>query len=101
MFNRIHVGDIALAVELAAQINANGIFNITDDEPAPPQDVVAFAHQLLGTPAPAEIDFETAQLTPMARSFYGDNKRIKNGLSKLQLGMIYDWPNYRIALRHV
>lgn len=101
VFNRIHVGDIAQAVDLAISKSAAGIFNITDDQPAPPQDVVAFAHQLLGTPPPPEIDFETAQLTPMARSFYGDNKKVSNQLSKDVLAMRYDWPNYRDSLQRM
>lgn len=98
VFNRIHVGDIAQALTLAAQKKSKGLFNITDDEPAPPQDVVAFAHELLGTTPPPEMDFETAELSPMARSFYGENKRVSNAKSKSELGMTYEWPNYRVAL---
>lgn len=98
VFNRIHIGDIAQALTLAAQKKAKGLFNITDDEPAPPQDVVSFAHELLGTPPPPEMDFETADLSPMARSFYGENKRVSNAKSKAELGMTYHWPNYRVAL---
>ncbi|MEP1207138.1 MAG: SDR family oxidoreductase [Rhizobiaceae bacterium] len=101
VFNRIHVGDIAQAVEKAAGQNAEGIFNITDDEPAAPQDVVAFAHQLLGTEPPEKMDFDKADLTPMARSFYGDNKRISNQRSKNQLCMDYQWPNYRTSLQRM
>lgn len=98
VFNRIHRDDIAKAFELAASIRADGIFNITDDEPAPPQDVVRLAHELQGSDPPPEIDFETADLSAMARSFYGENKRVSNARSKLSLGMEYDWPNYRTAL---
>ena len=98
VFNRIHVEDIATAVTKAAQIEAQGLFNITDDEPAPPQDVVAFAHTLLGTHPPPEMDFATADLTPMARSFYGENKRVSNAKSKQALAMTYAQPNYRMAL---
>ena len=98
VFNRIHVDDIARAVWLAARRGADGVFNITDDEPAPPQDVVAFAHDLLGTEPPPEQDFETADLSPMARSFYGENKRVSNAKSKRMLGLEYQWPNYRAAL---
>lgn len=101
VFNRIHVGDIAQAVDLALVQRADGIVNVTDDEPAPPQDVVTFAHQLLGTTPPPEMDFETAELSPMARSFYGDNKRVSNARSKDILGMSYDWPNYRVALKRM
>ena len=59
-----------------------GIFNVTDDEPAPPQDVVAYAAELMGVEPPPEIPFETAQLSPMARSFYGENKRVSNAAIK-------------------
>lgn len=98
VFNRIHVHDIAQAVMLAANSRASGAFNITDDEPAPPQDVVEFAHQLMNKTPPAEIDFETADLSPMARSFYGENKRVSNEKSKRMLGLSYGFPDYRSAL---
>jgi nucleoside-diphosphate-sugar epimerase len=98
VFNRIHRDDIAKAFQLACEQSAAGIFNITDDEPAPPQDVVAFAHQLAGSEPPPETDFATAQLSPMARSFYGENKRVSNAKSKAVLGMTYDYPDYRAAL---
>ncbi len=101
VFNRIHVGDIAQAVDLAVSTNAAGIFNITDDLPAPPQDVVTFAHQLLDTPPPPETDFESADLSPMARSFYGDNKKVSNLRSKNLLGMQYNWPDYRVSLQRM
>ncbi|MEL6750956.1 MAG: SDR family oxidoreductase [Pseudomonadota bacterium] len=98
VFNRIHVDDIAQATWLAASAKAGGIFNITDHEPAPPQEVVAFAHSLLGTEPPPEIDFATADLTPMARSFYGENKRVSNACSRTELGLVYANPDYRTAL---
>lgn len=101
VFNRIHVGDIAAALTLAAMKKASGVFNITDDEPAPPQDVVTFAHELAGKTPPPEIDFETADITPMARSFYGENKRVSNARSKKDLGLDYQFPNYREAFRHM
>ena len=101
VFNRIHVRDIAKATELAMAKSVAGIFNVTDDEPAPPQDVVTFAHHLLGSEPPPELDFETAELSPMARSFYGDNKRVSNARSKAEFGMDYDWPNYRAALKRM
>ena len=101
VFNRIHVRDIAKALALAARQKAAGLFNITDDEPAPPQDVVAYAHTLMGTTAPPEIEFETADISPMARSFYGENKRVSNAKSKQLLGVEYTWPNYRVALKRM
>lgn len=97
VFNRIHVEDISAAVDRAFATGANGLFNITDDEPAPPQDVIAYAADLMGVPPPPEQDFETAELSPMARSFYGENKRVANGLSKSALGLAYAYPNYRSA----
>ena len=98
VFNRIHRDDIASAALSAARNNADGIFNITDDEPAPPQDVVTFAHELAGVAPPPETDFETADLSPMARSFYGENKRVSNAKSKAELGLAYAFPDYRTAL---
>ncbi len=101
VFNRIHVEDIAQAVDRAFAVRARGIFNITDDEPAPPQDVVAYAAELMGVAPPPEQDFATAPLSPMARSFYGSNKRVFNARSKHVLGMAYHYPNYRVALRRM
>ena len=101
VFNRIHRDDIAKAVASAVAIKASGTFNITDDRPAPPQDVVEFAHQLMDRTPPPAIDFETADLTPMARSFYGENKRVSNAKSKTELKMQYDWPDYEIALQRM
>ena len=98
VFNRIHVFDIAQAIGSAADKKAYGIFNITDDEPAPPQDVVTFAHGLVGSEPPAEIDFETADITPMARSFYGENKRVSNARSKQILELEYQFPDYKTSL---
>lgn len=100
VFNRIFVDDIAGATELLMAEHTSGIFNITDDEPAPPQDVVAYAAELLGVEAPPEIDFETADLTPMARSFYGENKRVSNRKIKA-LGFEFSQPNYRSALKYL
>ena len=97
VFNRIHREDIGQAVMLAMRNKVDGIFNITDDEPAPPQDVVTYIHELAGVEPPPEIDFETAELSPMTRSFYGENKRVSNQRSKEVLGMTYHWPNYRVA----
>ena len=79
----------------------SGIFNITDDEPAPPQDVVTYAHELMGVAPPPELDFETAELSPMARSFYGENKRVSNAKSKQELGMEYAWPDYKTSLKRL
>ncbi len=100
MFNRIRVEDIASATLFLAQKNLGGIFNITDHEPAPPQDVVAFACQLSGVAVPPEQDFATAELTPMARSFYGENKKVSN--AKITgLGFEFAYPNYRVSLEQL
>ncbi|MEW6630333.1 MAG: SDR family oxidoreductase [Pseudomonadota bacterium] len=97
VFNRIHCDDIAGALWHLADRNLGGIFNVTDDEPAPPQDVVAYAARLMGIEPPPEIPFETAQLSPMARSFYGENKRVANAAIKAA-GYGFQYPNYRVAL---
>lgn len=97
VFNRIHVDDIAGAVGLLASARSHGIFNVTDDEPAPPQDVVTYACALAGVPLPPEIPFEYAELTTMARSFYGENKRVSNRRIR-SLGYEFRYPNYRVAL---
>ena len=100
VFNRIHVDDIAGATELAARSATNAILNVTDDEPAPPQDVVAYAADLLGVEPPPEQDFETAELTPMARSFYGETKRVSNARLR-SMGYELRYPTYREGLRAV
>ncbi|MBA3446371.1 MAG: DUF1731 domain-containing protein [Pseudaminobacter sp.] len=97
VFNRIHVVDIAGALWRLADANRGGVFNITDDLPAPPQDVVAYAAGLMSVEPPPEIPFETAQLSPMARSFYGENKRVSNAAIK-QAGFSFRYPDYRAAL---
>ena len=99
VFNRIHVADIAWALSAAMEKPATRIFNVTDDEPCPPQDVVAYAAGLLGVEAPPEIPFEAAELSPMARSFYGENKRVSNRRVKDEFGYSFRYPNYRVALK--
>ncbi len=99
VFGRAHADDIAQV--LAASIahpNLGGIYNVCDDLPAPPQDVIAYAAKLLGLPAPAEEPFESADLSPMASSFYADNKRVKNTRIKEELGVQLLYPDYRAGL---
>lgn len=96
VFNRIHCDDIAGALWHLIGGNTGGIFNVTDDEPAPPQDVVTYAASLMGIEPPPEIPFETAQLSPMARSFYGENKRVANKAIKAA-GYRFRFPDYRQA----
>lgn len=97
VFNRIRVEDIGAALAFLARRNERGIFNVTDDEPCPPQDVVSFAATLMGVEPPPEQAFETADLTPMARSFYGENKRVSNAKIR-SLGFNFDFPEYKISL---
>lgn len=96
VFNRIHVDDIAGSLRFLAGTNSGGAFNITDSEPAPPQDVVAYAAELMGVAIPPEIPFEQADLTPMGRSFYGENKRVSNQRIKA-LGYDFIYPDYKAA----
>jgi nucleoside-diphosphate-sugar epimerase len=94
VFNRIHADDIAGALWLLSANDLGGIFNVTDDLPAPPQDVVAYAAALMGVEPPPEIPFDAAQLSPMARSFYGENKRVSNAAIKAA-GYRFRYPDYR------
>jgi nucleoside-diphosphate-sugar epimerase len=99
VFNRIHVDDIATT--LLASIDRprpGAIYNVTDDEPTAPQTVTEHAAALTGLPLPPEIDFETADLSPMARSFYGENKRVRNRLIRDELGVDLAYPTYREGL---
>ncbi|WP_448149134.1 SDR family oxidoreductase [Labrys miyagiensis] len=96
VFNRIHVEDIAGTVMAGIEHPKVGpFFNVTDDEPAPPQDVVSFAAGRLGVEPPPQIDYEDAQISPMARSFYGENKRVSNRRIREELGYRLAYPTYR------
>lgn len=101
VFNRIHVADVAQAIEAGFSRPAIGVFNVTDDDPAPRQDVLAYAASLLGLPVPPEIPYAEAQasMTVMARSFYQDNKRVGNDKLKNELGVNLIYPTYREGLR--
>jgi len=96
VFNRIHVQDIAGALWHLADRDLGGVFNVTDDMPAPPQDVVKYAADLMGIEPPPEISFDSALLSPMARSFYGENKRVSNAAIK-DTGYRFLYPDYRAA----
>ena len=98
VFNRIHVADIARVTTLASRQRLAGTFNLADDEPAPPQDLVTFAAGLMGVAPPPEQPYESANMTPMARSFYSDNKRISNAAIKKALGVELQFPTYRHGL---
>jgi nucleoside-diphosphate-sugar epimerase len=99
VFSRIHVDDLA-SVLLAslARPRPGAIYNVCDNEPTSPAEVVAHAAALLGMPAPPLVPFEPAELSPMARSFYDDNKRVSNALIKAELGVCLRFPSYRGGL---
>ena len=98
VFNRIHVADIGRITALAAEQRLDGVFNLADDEPAPPQDLITYAAEKMGVAPPPEVPFETAEMTPMARSFYADNKRVSNKAIKDALGIELLFPDYRAGL---
>lgn len=99
VFSRIHVEDIATALELSiAAPNPGAIYNLCDDDPAPPEDVIAHAAELLGLPVPPAIPFEQADMTPMARSFYAESKKVRNNRAKAELGWSPTYPDYRSGL---
>jgi nucleoside-diphosphate-sugar epimerase len=99
VFNRAHVDDIARMIALVLEARGEGeVWNVADDEPAPPQDVIAYAAALLGKPAPQVEDFATADLTGLARSFYADNRRVSIGKAKSKLGFAPLYPTYREGL---
>jgi nucleoside-diphosphate-sugar epimerase len=99
IFGRIHIADIAQG--LYASINApdpGRIYNLSDDEPAPPEDILGYAAGLLGMELPEPEDFETADMSPMARSFYSECKRVRNDRMKNELGVRLKYPGYKQAL---
>ena len=100
VFNRAHVDDIVEISRLALTRDLNGqIWNVADDEPAPPQDVIAYAAALLGVGPPPEEPFDQARLSPMAREFYADNKRVSIAKAKSELGFAPAYPTYREGLK--
>ena len=99
VFNRIHVDDIAGAVIAGIGTpTARGVFNIADDLPAPPEDVIVYAASLLGVAPPPFIPFSEAEMSPMARSFYSEVKRVANARAKRELGWRLVHPTYREGL---
>ena len=100
MFNRIHVSDIGRAIDAGfARRRGSGVWNVTDDEPAPAPEVVAYAAVLAGVEPPPLIPFAQADLSDMARSFYGANRRVSNRALKADLGAALAYPTYREGLR--
>lgn len=102
VFGRIHVDDIATTLAASiAQPNPGTIYNVTDDEPAAPADVMAYAASLIRVAPPREVPFEKAELSPMAASFWADNRRVSNVRIKRELGVKLAHPTYREGLHAV
>jgi nucleoside-diphosphate-sugar epimerase len=100
VFSRVHVEDIASALEASmARPNPGAVYNLCDDVPAPPHEVIAFACRLLGMAPPPLVPFDEADLSPMGRSFYDDNKRVANARMKQELGVALRYPDYAAGLR--
>ncbi|MCH9746693.1 MAG: SDR family NAD(P)-dependent oxidoreductase, partial [Alphaproteobacteria bacterium] len=99
VFSRTHIEDIAQVLMASIERPAPGtVYNVCDNSPAPPEDVIAYAAELLGLPVPPAIPFETAEMSPMARSFYAENKRINNDRIKTDLGVKLRYPSYKEGL---
>ena len=99
VFSRIHVADIAQVLRASiAKPRPGAVYNVCDDDPAPPADVIAFACGLLGVPPPPPVPIEKAELSEMALSFYADNKRASNQRIKEELRVHLLYPSYRDGL---
>ena len=102
VFSRIHVDDIAQVLRASmAKPNPGAAYNVCDDNPAAPEEVIRYACELLGLTPPPLVPFETAQLSPMARSFYDDNKRVRNDRIKGELGVALKYPDYKAGLQAI
>lgn len=100
IFSRIHVEDIATVLQASmARPRMGGIYNVCDDDPAPPQDVIAYAAALLGVAPPPEEAYDPAALSAMAQTFWADNKRVSNRLLSQELGVTLGYPSYRDGLQ--
>lgn len=99
VFSRIHVEDIAQVVAASmARPRPGAVYNVCDDDPAPPEDVIGHAAELLHLPVPPAIPYDQAEMTPMARSFYAESKRVRNDRIKDELGVRLRYPTYREGL---
>lgn len=99
VFSRTHVEDIALVLEASIRHpNPGRVYNVCDDDPAPPEDVLTHAAELLGLPPPPAVDYATADLPEMTRSFYAESKRVRNTRIKDELGVRLHYPGYREGL---
>lgn len=102
VFSRIHVEDIAAVLEASMLRPQRGrIYNLCDDDPAPPEDVLSFAAGLLGLPEPPAVPFDKAEMSAMARSFYAESKRVRNDRIKTELAVSLRYPDYRSGLAAV
>ncbi|MEL7129996.1 MAG: SDR family NAD(P)-dependent oxidoreductase, partial [Pseudomonadota bacterium] len=102
VFSRVHVDDIVSGLVAAFQRpSATGVFHLCDDEPAPPQDVIAYGAGLVGADLPPDEAFETADLSEMAKTFYGECKRVSNARAKSALDWFPTYPTYREGLKAV
>jgi len=102
LFSRIHVDDIVAVLRASmARPDPGAVYNVCDDEPAPTADVVAHACALLGIAPPPLVPFAEAELSPMARSFYADNRRLRNDRIRKELGVTLEFPDYRAGLRGI
>lgn len=100
VFSRTHVADIARVLDASIKApNPGAAYNVCDDDPAPPEDVIAYAAELLGMPVPPAEDYETADMTPMARSFYAESKKVRNDRIKDDLGVELLYPDYKSGLK--
>ena len=100
VFSRIHVEDITQVLEASIrQPNPGAIYNMCDNDPAPPQDVIGYAAELLGVPLPEAVDFEVAEMTPMSRSFYAESKKVSNTRILKELGVTLRYQDYRTGLK--
>lgn len=100
VFSRTHVADIARVLAASIQKpNPGAAYNVCDNDPAPPEDVIGYAAELLGLPIPPAVDFETADMTPMARSFYAESKKVRNDRIKDELGVQLLYPDYKSGLK--
>ena len=102
LFSRIHVEDIATVLSASiTRPEQGGLYNVCDDEPATPSDVVSYASELMGQKPPPEISLDQANLSPMAMSFWADNRKVRNERIKDRLGVELAFPNYRTGLRAI
>jgi nucleoside-diphosphate-sugar epimerase len=100
VFSRIHVADLVAVLEASMNgPNPGAVYNVADDMAAPPGDVIAYAAELLGLPAPPLVPIEEAELSAMAKSFYAESKQVRNDRIKRELGVTLAYPTYREGLQ--